>query len=123
MPVIPHGIPPYTIRPPLTTDDDGKPTSSIAKDAHRVLDLIEDERHLTALALFESVRERINEWKHMTEKKQHQHKHHKHLKSIFHVKHKESPAKQKTEHEMKSVIDLFDSKEEVLHKLEVRTCV
>jgi hypothetical protein len=40
----------------------GEPSASILKDAQRVLDFIEDERHLTALKLYESVKSRIDTW-------------------------------------------------------------
>jgi hypothetical protein len=62
MPVVPKGISPFTIRPPLTSADMGAPSASILKDAQRVLDFIEDERHLTALKLYESVKSRIDTW-------------------------------------------------------------
>ena len=58
MPVFPAGVTPYTIRPPLTTGDDGQPSDSLWRDAQRVLDLIEDERHLTAQDLLHHVQER-----------------------------------------------------------------
>jgi len=62
MPVIPPGIPPYTITAPLTSGDAGEPTSSIQRDALRVLDFITDERHLTAQALHQNVVERLQAW-------------------------------------------------------------
>lgn len=62
MPVIPPGIAPYSIQPPLTTGDKGTPTDRILRDAKRVFDLIEDERHLTAMELYKTVKERIDAW-------------------------------------------------------------
>ncbi|KAL7566764.1 hypothetical protein ACA910_019362 [Epithemia clementina (nom. ined.)] len=62
MPVFPPGIEPYTIRPPLTTGDKGDVSDSILHDARRVLDFMEDERHLTAQTLLHSVQERIHAW-------------------------------------------------------------
>jgi hypothetical protein len=119
MPVIPHGIPHFIIRPPMTTSDDGKPSESVARDVQRVFDLMEDERHLIALSLYENARERVNEWKHMKEKKG-QKNHHKHLKAMFHSKSKDYDSKSKLDKEMKNAIELLDSKKEVLEKLEVR---
>lgn len=62
MPVIPKGIAPFTIKAPLTTGDKGEPTASVLQDAKRVFDFIEDERHLMALDLYQSVKKRIDSW-------------------------------------------------------------
>ena len=63
MPVIPKGIPPFTIKAPLTsTDRTGAPTDDVLHDAKRVFDLIEDERHLTAMQLYKSVKTRVETW-------------------------------------------------------------
>ena len=63
MPVIPKGIPPFSIKAPLTSQyTDGAPTESILQDAKRVFDFIEDERHLTAYELYKSVKNRIETW-------------------------------------------------------------
>jgi hypothetical protein len=51
----------FTIRPPCTTGDSGDPGPSLGKDAERVFDFIEDERHLTAHDLLKDVRRRIKE--------------------------------------------------------------
>mmetsp|Transcript_6128 Transcript_6128/g.12285 ORF Transcript_6128/g.12285 Transcript_6128/m.12285 type:complete len:951 (+) Transcript_6128:32-2884(+) len=62
MPVIPHGIAPFTIKAPLTSTDPGQPTDNIFDDARRIFAFIEDERHLTALELHKSVMSRIMAW-------------------------------------------------------------
>lgn len=49
----------FSIRPPTTTGDDGTPSTSVSKDLDRVVRLIQDERHLTAHALLEEVRKRL----------------------------------------------------------------
>ena len=59
MPVIPPGIPPFKIRAPLTSTDTGAPSVDIRRDAQRVFDLIQDERHLTAHSLLQSVQQRV----------------------------------------------------------------
>ena len=60
MPAIPKGIPPFSIKAPLTSQyTDGAPTESILQDAKRVFDFVEDERHLTAHELYKSVKGRI----------------------------------------------------------------
>ena len=59
MPVFAPGVPRYEIRPP--TDDDGQPSGSLLRDAQRVLTLIEDERHLLAHELLQSVQQRLAE--------------------------------------------------------------
>jgi hypothetical protein len=51
--------PQFKIKAPTTTDDDGSPSSSCLKDADRVFRLIEDERHLCALSLYENLKERL----------------------------------------------------------------
>ncbi|EEC48114.1 predicted protein, partial [Phaeodactylum tricornutum CCAP 1055/1] len=51
----------FNIRPPCTTGDSGDPGPSLGKDAERVFDFIEDERHLTAHDLLKDVRRRIKE--------------------------------------------------------------
>ena len=70
MPVHPTGIPPYHIQKPCTMGDLGTPSRSMTTDLQRVLDLIQDERHLTAHALFTSIRERIQQYN------DHDHEHH-----------------------------------------------
>jgi hypothetical protein len=56
-------LPKFTIHPPCTMDDvTGDPTSSLEKDVRRIFNLIEDERHLIAHRLYESVIQRIQEW-------------------------------------------------------------
>jgi hypothetical protein len=48
------------ITAPTTLADDASPSQSVYEDACRVFRLIEDERHLSAHSLYESVWERIN---------------------------------------------------------------
>ena len=43
MPVFPNGIPTYTIHPPLTSGELGKPINLILHDTHHVFDLMEDK--------------------------------------------------------------------------------
>jgi hypothetical protein len=62
MPVLPPGIPPYPIHPPCTVGDKGIPSSSITTDVQRVLNLIADERHLTAHSLYISILHRIQRY-------------------------------------------------------------
>jgi hypothetical protein len=59
MPVIPPGIPPYHIKKPCTMGDKGIPSLSIIADLQRVLNMIDDERHLTAHSLYTSILHRI----------------------------------------------------------------
>jgi hypothetical protein len=49
----------FAIRPPTTMGDDGTPSNSVSRDLDRVVRLVQDERHLTAHALLEEVRERL----------------------------------------------------------------
>lgn len=51
------------IRPLSTVGDAGKPSQSVTDDLKRVLDLIEDERHLVAYDLYRSVQSRFSKLK------------------------------------------------------------
>jgi hypothetical protein len=51
---------PKKISPPTTTHDDASPSDSCFTDMERTFRLMEDERHLSALALYRSVLERID---------------------------------------------------------------
>jgi hypothetical protein len=62
MPVIPDCVPKFTIRPPCTLNDDGKPSDSIYNDVLRIFKFIDDERHLTAHDILLSVEKRITSW-------------------------------------------------------------
>jgi hypothetical protein len=62
MPVIPPGISPYHIQPPCTMGDKGLPSSSITNDLQRVLNFIQDERHLTAHSLYTTILQRIQQY-------------------------------------------------------------
>jgi hypothetical protein len=52
--------PRFIIKPPSTLEDDGTPSASLKQDFDRLLRLIEDERHLCADSLLESIEERVN---------------------------------------------------------------
>jgi hypothetical protein len=49
----------FVIRPPTTTNDDGRPGDSLLQDTKRIFAFIEDERHLAAYKLYESVIQRL----------------------------------------------------------------
>lgn len=49
----------YVILPPTTTGDDGTPSNSICQDLDRIVRLIQDERHITAHNLLQSVKEKL----------------------------------------------------------------
>lgn len=51
---------PIVIKPPSTGAAAASPTDSLLEDVKRVFLLIEDERHLSALSLYHSVRERLD---------------------------------------------------------------
>lgn len=85
MPVIPKGIAPFTIKAPLTTGDKGEPSDSILKDAKRVFDFIEDERHLTALDLYKSVKSRVETWDRAHKRKIHKKAHKPNARSFLGV--------------------------------------
>ena len=78
MPVHPTGIPPYHIQKPCTMGDLGTPSRSMTTDLQRVLDLIQDERHLTAHALFTTIQERIQQYNdhHNRHDRDREHHHH-----------------------------------------------
>lgn len=52
-----------TIKPIKTQDDTGTPGRSIAGDMQRVLDLIDDERHLVANELYQDIKRRIADFR------------------------------------------------------------
>ena len=62
MPIIPDCIPPFEIKAPTTSGDDGAPTLSILKDAERVFAFMNDERHLIAEKMYLDVKHRLDEW-------------------------------------------------------------
>ena len=62
MPIIPDCIPPFEIKAPTTSGDDGTPTLSLLKDAERVFAFMSDERHLIAEKLYLDVKHRLDEW-------------------------------------------------------------
>lgn len=121
MPVTPHGVPAFTIRPPCTIHDDGAPTDSLRRDADRVFLLIEDERHLTAEALLASVQERVaaaliepGGLSSLTL--------HKPKKSMFHGKRDKKEATdalEKKTAEVQQLKNFLASKSAVIHTLEV----
>ena len=66
--------PRFTILPPQSTDDDASPSDSCFKDVQRIFNLIADERHLCAHALYTSVVQRIKEHRHNSKNGAHHHK-------------------------------------------------
>ena len=46
---------------PSTSKDDASPSESCLADADRVLRLIDDERHMSALALYQNIQERLKD--------------------------------------------------------------
>ena len=124
MPVIPHGVPAYEIRPPCTIGDDGAPSDSLTNDVDRVFLLIEDERHLTAETLLTSVHTRIADWekRQTTESSLQMPLLPKPKKGIFNGKKgKEAAvAREKKAAEMQQLKDFLASKHSVFKTLEVR---
>jgi hypothetical protein len=59
----------FVISPPTTTDDDGAPSESCSRDVERILRMVEDERHLSALKLLRNVQERLAPTSHVVEPK------------------------------------------------------
>ena len=49
----------YAIKPLSTVGDSGKPSHSVANDLRRVVNFIQDERHLVAHELYEDVKSRL----------------------------------------------------------------
>jgi hypothetical protein len=49
----------YRIKYPSTTNDLGAPSDDMYNDCHRILDLIDDERHLLAEKMYISVKTRL----------------------------------------------------------------
>jgi hypothetical protein len=120
MPVIPLGVEPFEIRPPVTALDDGQPTDNLLADAQRVFHLIQDERHLTAEDLLTSVQERVAEAARAVE-------HHAHFRlGLFHHSSKAAKrAKNAREHahrEIAHVQKLLEANAAIVDKLKVRQC-
>mgnify|MGYP005846071495 CR=1 FL=1 len=75
----------FSIKPIKTTDDTGEPGLSVAKDLTRVLDLIDDERHLVAHELYEDIKARMQEMEEKIQKHGQEHQqNHKHKKKATH---------------------------------------
>lgn len=137
MPVIPRGLSGFTIRPPCTLHDaKGEPTDDLYEDVKRVFDFIDDERHLTAHRLWNSVQKRIQErQQEMTQQQQQQQSVSSKRKAggIFsHSQHRRTTKDkavhfEKLDHEMQKINDLLDKQKNTIEKLQVgqekRTCV
>lgn len=120
MPVIPHGVPPFSINPPCTAGDAGLPSDSLSNDVSRVFHLIEDERHLTAHALLLSVQTRIAEWdRTQVEATATDHKNKKQKKLNKKEKAHLAAHEKKESDRIAKLKDTLKSKEAVLVKLEV----
>jgi hypothetical protein len=124
MPVIPPGVTPFHIRPACTIGDDGSPTSSVLRDIQRVLHFIDDERHLTAQKLLQSVQSRLVAFEQSTvSTKQARKPSIKTGKGAFLFNKKEKTAVLEASNqenlEMEQVKDLLQSKHAVFDKLEV----
>ncbi len=102
----------YTIRPPLTAGDRGEPSKSILKDVERIFALIEDERHLIAHRLYESVQRRIRQIEDQLPVKKKSRK----FKGLLK---KENAALTKEQEELQLAKNILKEKESELHKLEV----
>lgn len=102
----------FTIKPPCTNGDYGAPSPHVLKDAKRVFEFIEDERHLTAQTLLHDIQRRIKEAD----------------KSISAEKSKRHLGRRKgivaangvERKELEEVKALLHSKKDVITKLEVR---
>lgn len=119
MPVIPPNVPAFTITAPLTTGDKGQPSASIALDVKRVWDLIQDERHLVADSLYQSVKERVDAWQSKQQQHDQQHLRH-HKRGMRRVKkHHPSKVDSEADKEMKETIHLLQERKDIIEKLEV----
>ena len=114
MPVFPPFVEPFTIRPPTTTNDEGKPGPSLSKDVERVFRLIDDERHLTAQELLVSVQERL------AEREQHLPKSKKPHLFPSRKARKTEAARHEDEAEIEHVKSYLVSRESQIEKLQVR---
>jgi hypothetical protein len=124
MPVFPSGVPTFTIQPPCTSGDSGAPSDSLSNDFDRVFMLIEDERHLTAHALLESVRERLLCWEAILQESQSSDKSNVPRKNKrINKSEKEMLAakEQKDAEELKGFKDKLSLKQAIIDKLEVHS--
>lgn len=122
--MIPPGVTPFHIRPACTIGDDGSPSSSVLRDTQRVLHFIEDERHLTAQKLLQSVQSRVDTYEQSTvETKQARKPSIKAGKGGFLFNKKEKAVAlevaNKENSEMEQVKELLKSKRATFDKLEV----
>jgi hypothetical protein len=125
MPVTPPGLTPFHIRPACTIGDDGSPTSSVLRDAQRVLNFTDDERHLTAQKLLQSVQSRVAAFDHSTVATTPARKPSMNAGKggfLFNKKEKAAAveASKQEQLEMEQVKDLLKSKHALFDKLEVR---
>lgn len=98
----------FVIRPPTTTGDDAKPSSSLLRDVRRVLALTQDERILAAHDLYNSVRSRLEQWKDRQPRK-----------LPFRLSDKRHQELHAEDHEYRATNDILTSKKAELDKLEV----
>jgi len=112
-----RGVPRFAIRPPCTSGDKGEPSASVLKDAHRVLALIEDERHLTAQKLYHDVKRRIEQCETPSVRETSPKRKHR---LNLHRRKQPSPEELSKEKDVRDAKKLVESKEPELDKLEVR---
>jgi hypothetical protein len=124
MPVIPVGLEPFEILSPVAASDDGQPTNNLLLDAERVFRLIQDERHLTAEDLLNSVQERLDEATRATAAGLNA----KGRTSVFHSANNKAArsaknARERSQHEIVRVRELLETKAASIDKLKVRRCL
>ncbi|GKY99318.1 hypothetical protein MPSEU_000886900 [Mayamaea pseudoterrestris] len=117
MPVIPDCIPPFEIKAPTTSGDNGAPTASLLKDAERVFRLIQDERHLTAEKLYLDVKQRLHDWKKSDVASGASAKHRIHLPRGSYKTKQSKQEQERAVKEMQQVEALFTQKVELLDRL------
>jgi hypothetical protein len=113
---------PFEIVSPVAAarSDDGQPTNSLLLDAERVFHLIQDERHLTAEDLINSVQERLDEATRAAAARLKA----KGRTSVFPSANKAARsaknARERAEHEIARVRELLETKAATIDKLKVR---
>jgi hypothetical protein len=116
MPVISENVPPYSIRPPMTSGDKGIATSCLFKDVERVFNFIQDERHLVAHDLYLSVASRIKDF-HEKQRDDDKAKKQKN-RGLFRPK-AEQEAHHKKEEDARKAKELLESNKQAIDTLEV----
>jgi hypothetical protein len=117
MPVIPVGLESFEIQPPITAHDDGRSSDNLLHDAQRVFNLIQDERHLTAEDLLNSVLRRVDESTRTADPITHHS-----LNGLLHRKAARiaKAARERAQKEITQVQKLLESKAATIDKLRVR---